>query len=192
MTLNVIHLPHDNPGSPRHRQERWDNLMKELSHQKINDYKIWDGIKMIPTKTGISRAHKQIIKYAKENNLEQVCVAEDDICFYGSGAWEYFLTNVPNNFDLFLGGYYGGKPDENNVMNRFDSLTLYVCHSRFYDTFLSVPENLHLDGALSLSGGKIVACNPMVCHQMENNFSEQRGRYANDSIRLKGKSIYNG
>lgn len=164
MRLNIIHLPHGEC-HPEHRQKRWDNLMKEIAHQKI-DYRIWDGIKTTPGKVGCNWSHKMIIRNAKERGLEYCAIAEDDLCFYGSGAWDYFIKNIPKDFDLYLGGYSGGKPDENNIMKRFSSTGLYICHSRFYDKFLSVPETLHLDNALSIAGGKFVVCNPCVAYQM--------------------------
>lgn len=169
MRLNVIHLPHGE-GYPEHRQKRWDNLMKELSHQKIA-YRIWDGIKTIPGKIGCNQSHKRIIRDAKERELEYCAIAEDDICFYGSGAWDYFISNIPNDFDLYLGGYSGGSPTVDNIMKKFSSTTLFVCHNRFYDKFLGVPESLHIDNALSMTGGKFVVCNPAVVYQMPG-FSE--------------------
>ena len=64
MTLNIIHLPE--------RIDRGELLQKELYEQRIVDYKIWDGI-IDPTCTsrGISQAHKQIIRFAKENNFKE-------------------------------------------------------------------------------------------------------------------------
>ena len=117
MVLNIIHLPH--------RTDRLKLLNQELIEQNILDYKIWDGIidKSIPQK-GISQAHKQIVKYAQEEKLSEILIAEDDLYFTAKGAFDYFLKNKPSDFDIYLGGIHEGKVKQDNTVADFSGTTL--------------------------------------------------------------------
>ena len=63
----VINLPH--------RVDRLELIKKELVDY---DYIIIEAIK---TNLGCNLSHQKCIKYAIENNLEQVCIMEDDFKF---------------------------------------------------------------------------------------------------------------
>ena len=152
MTLHIIHLPE--------RKDRWELMAKELQQESITNYKIWDGI-VDPSKIsrGISRSHKQIIQYALESSLPEVLVGEDDLHFTSPGAFAYFMRNKPAEYDIYLGGPSHGKLDANNKVRDFAGLLLYIVHQRFYETFLSIPEDQHIDRGLRNKGDFIV-CNP--------------------------------
>lgn len=89
----------------------------------------------------ISRAFKQIVRYAKENNLTMVTIMEDDGLFTSPNAWQYYNDNLPDDFDLYLGGIYAGQLQENRIVNGYSGNTLVTVHSRFYDFFLSASED---------------------------------------------------
>ena len=75
MNINIIHLPE--------RIDRMKSLRKELHKQNISEYEIWDGIiDSEITVRGISKAHKRIVQYAKDNCLPEVLIGEDDLHFY--------------------------------------------------------------------------------------------------------------
>ena len=61
-------------------------------------------------------------------------------------------------------------------------------NSRFYDVFLSVPENQNIDRALR-NRGKFIVCNPLVAIQ-HNGFSDNIKQPCNYDIHLKGKLFY--
>lgn len=154
----LIHCIHD--------EDRTDRLLlleKEVLSQKLN-IKFWPAIKDPQMGfRGISRAHKQIIRWAMGQGLPEVTVMEDDCYFFAPGAFQYYLDQKPADFDLFLGNvFHGLNPD--NTTDDFCGLTLYTCHSRFYLTFLATPENNHIDRALARRG-RYVVCDPMVCSQ---------------------------
>lgn len=180
VVINIINLPK--------RQDRREAIIKQMGHQGCA-YRFWDGVTGKVAKTSISQAHKAIIKYAKENNSPVIAVAEDDVCFTGSGAWKYFLSKMPEDFDIYTGSYYSGSHDKDYVVTGFRGMSLYICHSRFYEKFLSLPETMHIDGALAISGAKIVVCDKFVCTQAPG-YSDQRKRWADDSYKLKGKELY--
>lgn len=128
---------------------------------------------------GVSNAHKQIVKFAKDSQLKEICIGEDDMKFLGKGAFEYYISNKQTDYDLYLGNIFSGTLREDNTVENFAGLTLYFIHERFYDTFLSTDELQHLDRAMEGHRGKYVVCNPMVTTQQEG-FSDNKkewGKY---------------
>jgi hypothetical protein len=157
--INIIHLRGTDWSN-----ERYNSFMIELNEQGITDYKIWDGIHHPNKVIAINRAHKQIVKYAKENNLPEVCIMEDDCVFLGLGAFEYFAKNKPDEYSLFLGGISNRIKVEGNCIVDFRGLTLYFVHQSFYDIYLAVPENKNIDEAMK-GLGKFYLCPKVVCSQ---------------------------
>ena len=168
MTIHIIHLPH--------RNDRYKLLLKELESQHIKDFRIWEGI--VDTEIisrGISRAHKQIVRHAKALQLPDVLIAEDDLHFTAPGAFQYFLDNKPVDYDIYLGGITWGWIGENNEVNDFSGITLYMVNENFFDRFLSIPADKDLDRQLRHKG-KFIVCNPMVVIQ-HDGFSDNHKRY---------------
>lgn len=71
--VNVIHNTAQN--------ERYKTLIDEFITQGITKYKIWPALHEKTVIKSINLAHKQIIKWAKENSLPTVTIFEDDIKF---------------------------------------------------------------------------------------------------------------
>ena len=157
------------------RAERVPRLMQELETQEITNYALWDGIHLPSIKESINEAHKQIVRYAKLAEFGEVIIAEDDVKFSRPGAWQYFLSQKPKDYDIFLGGIFLGDPDENGIVKDFTGMTLYSVHNRFYDTFLSIPADDHIDRALANSG-KFVVCSPFVVTQYDG-ISSNSGQF---------------
>lgn len=179
--LNIIHLSQ--------RKDRLELLKNQLIIQGINDYKLWEGIvdQSNPAK-GISKAHKQIVAWAKRENLKSVVIAEDDVKFTAKGAFNYFLKNEPTQYDLYLGGVYYGKIKEDNSVHDFAGTMLYKIHEKFYDTFLSVSEERDIDRSLA-NQGKFIVCNPFVAIQHEG-YSDNKKAFVNYDICLKGRKLF--
>jgi hypothetical protein len=181
MVLNIIHL--------ERRKDRWVNLEKQLSEQNIVDFKIWEGNDDVQNpKRGIARAHKQIVNWAKSQNLSSVIIAEDDIKFTSQVSYWHFLQNDPEEYDLYLGGIIYGKINSNNLVNDFSGLHLYIIKSRFYDTFLSMPEELDLDRSLA-GKGIFKVCYPMVAIQ-KNAFSDNQRKNQSYVCYLSDKELF--
>lgn len=178
MIINIISLPKS--------VERREAVIKEMEREKCS-YRFFDGVTGPVAKTNISRAHKSVIQYAKDSGMEMICVAEDDLQFTGSGAWKYFLENIHEDADIYVGSYYSGRHDENFVVTGFRGLTLYIIKESFYDKFLSLPEAMHIDGALAVSGAKIVVSPLFVCKQAPG-YSYQRKRHTENNI--VGKQMF--
>lgn len=169
----IIHIIHNLA-----RKDRFKILQKEIATQSLC-VRFWPAImdKIIPFR-GVARAHKQIVRWAKEQGLQEVLIAEDDIKFFKPYAFLQFIQNKPNEYDLYLGNIFGGNIAEDNTVTDFAGLTMYYISERFYDTFLAANEMNNFDR--SLAGlGKYVVCNPMVCSQY-GGYSDNKKEYVAD------------
>lgn len=126
---------------------------------------------------GISSAHRKCVAYAQAMGWPHALIMEDDAFFTAPGAYDLFLQNVPASYDLYLGGIYGGNPDERGNLNWWSGMHCYLVHARFYETFLSVDPMDHLDHAL-WSKGEYYVCKPYTCMQ-RNGFSDNAGKVMN-------------
>lgn len=134
--------------------ERQQPLLKEMERQGIIEYTLWpiihDPESVIAS---ISKSHKQIVQWAKDQDLPEVAIAEDDLFFPAPDGWKRFLEDTPPMpFDLYLGGTYGLNKPITGIIERINGLHLYIIRKRFYDAFLSVPEDKHIDVALDQMG----------------------------------------
>jgi hypothetical protein len=157
---------------------RLSNLTKQCSDQKI-ELHLWNGITEFDVKTNISKSHKQIILNAKSNQLDMVCVCEDDIQFVSPKSYKYFIDNIPvDDFSMYFGGVSGGFIDEQNIVHNFSGMFLYCVHKSFYDIFLSADETKNLDrwlGNFYFKSAEIKpvfkVCNPLVAKTI-NGYSD--------------------
>lgn len=197
MIVNVIHdkarVLKANKGEDENELDaatasRFNSLQKEIEVQGL-EVKYWPAIQdpLNRSFVGIGEAHKQIVRYAKENKLPSICIAEDDLYFFAPGAWDHFLKNIPQDFDIYLGVIFHGLK-EDNTTDDFCGMTLYVVHERFYDTFLSLPEVNHIDRSLA-GKGRFVVCDPMVCSQ-KGGYSFNKRRRDTYERYLVGKRLF--
>lgn len=182
MKANIIHS--------NYYQERHHRLITELKNSNVTDYEIWEGIvDQTLTARGINQSHKQIVEYAKLAQWDKVLIMEDDVRFCGEDAFQYFLDNIPTEFDLYLSGIYLGEILPDNTVKSFSGLHCYIVNSSFYDTFLSTPDELHLDRSLS-NLGLYKVCNPFAAIQY-NGFSSNTRKEENYDFLLRDKVLYN-
>jgi hypothetical protein len=181
MFIGVIHNP-DNT-------ERHERLLAELSAQGLTDYQIFPAIHDIRSvKRGINLAHKYVIEYAQVAGFEEVCVMEDDIRATDLDSWNFFLANKPEDFDIYLSGIYLGDINPDNTVREFSGFHCYVVKSKFYEAFLSVPDDEHIDRALA-GLGRFVVCNPFAFIQYDG-VSSNTGKYESYSRLLQGRNLY--
>lgn len=180
MIINIIHDPH--------RTDRKVLLESEIREHKLN-IKYWPAIKdpLRRSFVGINMAHKQVVRAARDEKLPMVCVGEDDMHLTDKGAFEYFLKNLPEDFDLYLSGIYCGKLLADGTVKDFCGLHLYIVHARFYDCFLGVDVMSNLDRGLS-NRGKYVVCNPF-CAIQHPGWSDNKQRFAQYDHLLQGKKM---
>lgn len=172
------------------RVERLPILMEEIRTQGITNFKFWDGIYLPSIKKSINLAHKQIVEYAKIAEFPSVIIAEDDIQFTHPDSYRYFLSRMPEKFDLYLGGVFLGDPDDRNRLSFFTGLSLYAVSEGFYDKFLSTPDDEHLDRALD-GLGEYIVCRPFVCRQ-HNGWSSNTGKYESYDYLLRNRTFFTG
>lgn len=172
----TIHVLYDD-----RKPERLDNVMEEFRRQNIsNNVKIWGAIikNNISIVESINAGHKNIVQYAKDNNLPEICIAEDDLMFPNENGWNYFIENKPDLFDLYIGGNYlcdnriEKKPPLLKV-SEYVGNQLIIISKKYYDVFLSVPNNQHIDTAQK-GLGEFYVCYPFVALQ-------RPGRSANNN-----------
>ncbi len=155
--INTINL--------EHRTDRL-SLFHQQSIEQGFGYRVWPGIIVKHNnKMGINRAHKQIVQYAKDNLLPYVCIAEDDCRFMAEGAWKYYLSQIPERYDIYFAMYYVADSIEGNrITGVFSGMTLYTVHHSFYDTFLSLNDNCHIDR--EMLGGIAKDCQFLFCDKV--------------------------
>lgn len=144
-------------------------LQQEIARHNLH-IRFWPAIKdRWRTFVGVTRAHKQIVAWAQNCRLPEVLIGEDDMFMLGAGAFEYFLSQKPAEYDIYLGNVFNPEivPDGNRLGD-FCGLTLYFVHSRFYGRFLALPDGKnHLDRMLGATDCVKIVCDPMVCSQRD-------------------------
>lgn len=188
LALHCLHLSR--------REDREISFLNGAKQQGFY-FKFIEGLE-IPTnrKKGITISHKKIIQNAKDCEMKMVAVCEDDLIWFQSPdeqlAWDYFLDQIPDTFDLFFGMLYVGNwTKENKINSVFSAMTLYVVHQDFYDFFLSIPDDCHIDRHLGLHSNKFnfIICDKMVCYQSGVK-SDNNQMCCNYESYLIGKNIY--
>ena len=186
--LNILHL--------KRRQDRYDNLMKQLASNNITHYTIWEGYdEPKNVKQAISKGHRHIIGLAREQGLKNCIIAEDDVCFTHPNSYQYFLDQTPDDYDLFFGLVYSGNVnEENRVMTGMSGImTLYNINSRFYDFFLDQPNDQHIDrwfGNFCHQYKFYVV--PKYCVYQLGGYSDNLKRKMWYDVYLDGKELYKG
>jgi len=160
--IHAINLPE--------RTDRRIQLLHEFKQQNISEYRIWEGVKnVLNPPIGIAEAHRKIVRFAQQNNLEYVTICEDDIHFTSSNSIKYYNSRMPSQFDLYLGSITDGTIINQSVKD-FSGLTFYTIHKKFYDSFINHEITSNLDRSLRNLGDFIV-CLPIVAVQ-HNGYSD--------------------
>lgn len=171
---------------------RAEQLMKELASQGIVDYQLWGGVHDTRSvKASINKGHKQIVQYALDNDLDEIVICENDIHFFSPKSWEYYLSKKPDwwEYDMYMGMIFIGDIDKENKVKYFTGLTLYSVSKKFYDIFLSMPYDNHLDIALGWQGDYHV-CMPFVATQ-NNGISSNTGKHETYETLLQNRPRLN-
>lgn len=178
--LNIIY---DN----RHPED-YGRLLGEFIQQGIYNFKFWDCISDKDSVVrSINLSHKMIVKNAKDNSNRFALIAEQDVTFSAPDAWQYFLKNEPESYDLYLWGSYI-PPISNNKVCGFQ---LYIIHEKFYDKFLEIPDDVHIDTYMDELKGDYKFCYPFPALQRPG-FSSNNMAHVNYNEILEEKDIYRG
>lgn len=181
-----------------HLSEREDReiTIKQQAQSQGFYMRFWEGeVYRTDRKKGICLSFKKIIRDAKECGDKMRCIMEDDCRFFksedGKLAWDYFLDNMPDDFDIYLGMIYVGEVRQNRIISVFSAMTLFVVHERFYDFFLNLPDSCHVDRELGKYANqfKFMVCPKYVCEQ-DGTKSDNNQMVCDYRSYLVGKSIY--
>jgi hypothetical protein len=170
------------------RSERHEPLMKELDRQGIDEYKIWNPVEAKTVVESINATHKMIVRWAKEMGMEMTLIFEDDIAFPAEDGYEYFLRNLPETFDIYSAATYTDDIHNKNILCGFHC---YIVHSSYYDKFLSVKDDGHIDTEVDRLGGNFKVCRPMAALQRVG-WSANNKVVCNYNAILKPEDIYYG
>ena len=173
-----------------------DTLYKELDRQQINA-KFWEPIydKQSVVRS-INLSHKQIVRFAADHNLPEICIMEEDVMFPAADGWAYFQAQKPAKFDLYLAGAYGLNSVElqkvsNGIepvkIKQFAGLHCYIIDQRYYATFLSMPEDKHIDS--QAGKGEFYVCAPFAALQ-HPGWSSNNQQKVNYNLNIPPECIY--
>ncbi len=165
----------------------YERLTNEFEVQGIADYKFWDAVVLKESVVeSINASHKMIVKDAKERKLKEVVIAEQDLTFPANDGWDYFLRSKPNGFDIYVACSYV-PPISNNILCGFH---LYIVSEKFYDDFLSIPNNSHIDTAANDLKGDYKYCYPFAALQRPGFSANNPGSPVNYNSLLQPTDIY--
>lgn len=187
MIVHTLHL--------EHRHDRYDNMMKQAAEQGFEI--MWhEGIhnKKNP-KQEITKGHQRIVQFAKDNNMPEIIISEDDLNFLHPNSFNYFIENKPKSFDLYLAFVYVGDVEGNRVVSSFSGgMSLYVINERFYDFFLNFESNQHIDRGIGKYGREFeFIVPPKICLEQTGGFSDNMKRSITSyRVYFEGRELYNG
>lgn len=204
--INIINLDtfadsqSTNPNTPPHfiqrsREERIISIVRQ-SKQIGFAVRFWEGEifrgNFFDGRIGVNRAFKKIVRWAKENNLERVTIGEDDLLFSSPGAWQYYLDNIPENYDLYLGGIYDGQISEGRIVKGYSGHTLITINKSFFGFFLSADENIHIDRWCGqyCAEKKYLVCDPFVVSQIPTSYSDNHKAMASHAPLMEVVKLY--
>ncbi len=205
--VNIINLgplqearsmsPHITPAViHRSREERVLSVCQQSKEQGFA-LRFWEGI-IDPRGgwAGINLSFRKIVEWAKENNEPRVTIGEDDILFSAPLAWQYYLDNIPDEYDIFSGGVYSAQVENGRIMNGYSGHTLITIKNTFYDEFLRISKEAldnsrHLDRNLGMyafeKNYRII--NPFVCSQLEG-YSDNHRRETKHASYLESMKLF--
>ncbi len=196
MNQPKIYLIHDEK-----RVDREILFKREMEQQGIKEYEIVSADKSTNNPViNIARAHKECIRRAQAQDLDQVMILEDDVRFVAPGAYNRFLEvlkGLPEAWDILIGGSYEYIFDHTKTVNavgiapvtalkRFSGLFCYIIHERFYEKFLSIPEGKNIDKEVSkVSGASLWMAWPQLCLCHDGIKSDNTGKITNYNLTYK-------
>ena len=158
----MVHIIYDD-----RTPEDYGRILGELIRQEITEFKFHPATVLKNSVVeSINFSHKKIVREAKESGEKEVIIFEQDIFFTSPDSWKYFMDNKPKVFDVYLGGtYLINKPDEwaapRIKVNEWVGSHCIIISERYYDTFLSVPDNDHID-TVQKGRGEFYVCFPFI------------------------------
>jgi GR25 family glycosyltransferase involved in LPS biosynthesis len=141
-----------------------------------------DGVMDSKPMIGIATAHLNAIRYAKDNDFDNIIIMEDDVLFRTNAKRyaESCFRNLPSDYDILLGGIYqsNGLTKHNDYWNKtstFSGLHFYVVNKKAYDKILgNYKYKNHIDRFMAGIGG-------LDCYVTNKLFAVQHNGYSDNS-----------
>jgi hypothetical protein len=181
----VINLPE--------RTDRLELVKKELAGI---EFILMPGVSNIKPMVGIGQAHINAVLIAKQNEWPSVLIIEDDLSLR-KGSIPYLeeaLKNVPEDWEILLGGIYEGRLKKVNdywaSVGEFCGLHFYIVNSNAYDKVLTYDFKHHIDRWMNLRGERLkcYVLNKFVATQWDG-FSDNIKKESKYSDKLKKFSL---
>lgn len=175
---------------------RLPQVIEEFEKYGI-EYKIWPAC--IDKKTileSITESFRRIIQDAKDNGLKEVWIAEDDCFFVSPGAWDYFVNNKPDKFDVYISGSYfvhnewDYKPPVVKV-RQWVGNHLIVVNESYYDKWLDSKPDGHIDTEQE-GKGDFYVCFPYAALQRPSRSANHDFQEVNYNVSVPNEYIYKG
>ena len=123
------------------RKSFFENQMRMIG---INNAKRFNAIKHNIGAIGCSLSHLELLKYAKQQNMDHILIMEDDIMFTRPQMFIYYLNNFltqHKNFDVLLiaGNNMGEYTRLDNFcvkISKCQTTTGYLVKSHYYDKLI--------------------------------------------------------
>jgi GR25 family glycosyltransferase involved in LPS biosynthesis len=107
----------------KNREDRWKSFLNEMERLNITNVKRFDAVNgreldysnliynrnLLPGELGVLMSHINLIKEAKEKNLESILIMEDDVYFTDEiYKLNDYLNSVPEDWNfIYFGGNHG-------------------------------------------------------------------------------------
>ena len=131
------------------REDRREQFEEECKKMNINVER-FSAIKTFPGGIGCTESHLNVLKKARDLNLESVIIFEDDFQFLISREeYDQILLNLPDNYDVVMLSYNMKQSEPFNDMFgkviEVQTTSGYIVHSRSYEKIINrVEEGLRL------------------------------------------------
>ena len=131
------------------REDRREQFEEECKKMNINVER-FSAIKTFPGGIGCTESHLNVLKKARDLNLESVIIFEDDFQFLISREeYDQILLNLPDNYDVVMLSYNMKQSEPFNDMFgkviEVQTTSGYIVHSRTYEKIINrVEEGLRL------------------------------------------------
>jgi len=165
----------------KNRIIRWERTKKEISKLPQIQIERIDAIECHPPRKGLIQTFMNIVKNNRDE--DHILIIEDDIWIISPDKINSALNNVPNDWDILLGGVYFLK--DKSIVNQdwmsvssFCSTHFTIVRSTIYENIMNFPLDspYPLDRLLSDLNKKIYVMHPMPCRQY-GGYSDIRKKY---------------
>jgi len=129
------------------RADRREQIEREFARMNLTATR-FPAIECTPGNVGCFKSHLAVLKQAREENLENVLIMEDDFKFivkkqtFERNMADFFNLNIPYDVLMLSYNLAGSEPYNGIVSYARKAYTAsgYIVHRRFYDTLINLYE----------------------------------------------------